>query len=147
MTTPEGKVKIWAKGQYARLFPGHWRIAPRGGPFGKAGAPDDIMCWQGSFVAIEEKSDTNPVGATERQYHQLRKIQAAGGVAAVLRGKDEERLLKVRLLAGEPVELLRLAYDRLNNLNSAYGDEDTNLLCHRIMICISRLTSTPGPRI
>lgn len=92
--TPEGSVKVWAKRQYDILFPGHWRISPRGGPFGKAGCPDDLLCWMGVFIAIEVKSLEGSVSGL--QLIALKEIQAAGGVAAVLRGKDLNKLLAIR---------------------------------------------------
>lgn len=92
--TPEGSVKVWAKKQYDVLFPGHWRVSPRGGPFGKAGCPDDLLCWMGVFVAIEVKSLEGSVSGL--QIIALKEIQAAGGVAAVLRGKDLNRLIAIR---------------------------------------------------
>lgn len=92
--TPEGAVKIWARKQYDLLFPGHWRYAPRGGPFGQAGCPDDLLCWRGVFIAIEVKSLQGDLSALQKL--ALKEIQAAGGVAAVLRGKDLPRLLAIR---------------------------------------------------
>lgn len=92
--TPEGSVKVWAKRQYDILFPGHWRVSPRGGPFGKAGCPDDLLCWQGVFIAIEVKSLEGEVSGLQKL--ALKEIQTAGGVAAILRGKDLNRLLAIR---------------------------------------------------
>jgi len=92
--TPEGSVKVWAKRQYDILFPGHWRVSPRGGPFGKAGCPDDLLCWMGVFIAIEVKSLEGSVSGL--QLIALKEIQAAGGVAAVLRGKDLNKLIAIR---------------------------------------------------
>lgn len=92
--TPEGKVKAWAIRQYEIVFPGHWRIAPRGGPFGKAGAGDHILCWRGVFIMIEIKADEGVVSAL--QMVQLKKVQQAGGIAAVLRGKDLTKLTAIR---------------------------------------------------
>lgn len=92
--TPEGSVKVWAKKQYDILFPGHWRVSPRGGPFGKAGCPDDLICWMGIFIAIEIKSLEG--SASGLQMLALKEIQAAGGVAAILRGKDLNKLLAIR---------------------------------------------------
>lgn len=92
--TPEGSVKVWARKQYDILFPGHWRVSPRGGPFGKAGCPDDLLCWMGIFIAIEVKSLEGEVSALQKL--SLKEIQAAGGVAAILRGKDLNRLLAIR---------------------------------------------------
>lgn len=103
--TPEGSVKVWAKKQYDILFPGHWRVSPRGGPFGKAGCPDDLLCWMGIFIAIEIKSLEGSVSGL--QIIALKEIQAAGGVAAVLRGKDLNRLLAIRDAVMKKVEQCR----------------------------------------
>lgn len=107
MTTPEGKVKAWAIRQYDLVFPGHWRIAPRGGPFGKSGAGDHIICWRGIFIMIEIKSDEGSV--TDLQLIQLRRVQQAFGIAAVLRGKDLAKLHRIREAAmGIYTMLMRL---------------------------------------
>ena len=101
--TPEGKVKLWARQQYSVLFPGHWRVSPRGGPFGKAGCPDDILCWNGIFIAIEVKADGGEVSAL--QHLALKEIGEAGGVAAVLRGKSMSRLLAIKAAAETKMKL------------------------------------------
>lgn len=92
--TPEGKVKAWARQWYKDNLPDHWRVSPRGGPFGKAGCPDDLLCWMGVFIAVEIKADNGELSAL--QLANLRLIQKAGGVAAVLRGRDESRLIAVK---------------------------------------------------
>jgi len=97
VTTPEGKVKDWARRQYDVFFPGHWRVSPRGGPFGKAGTPDDLICWRGVFIAIEIKSDEGD--PTPLQVLALKQIRDAGGVAAVLRGKDIKRMQAIQAAA------------------------------------------------
>lgn len=95
--TPEGKVKQWCRkkdGAFDHFFPGHVRVSPRGGPFGQSGVADDILCWQGVFVAIEIKSiDGNP---TALQLDFLKDVVNAGGVGAVLRGRDVIRLSVIR---------------------------------------------------
>ena len=104
VSTPEGKVKIWLHRQLDWLMPDHWRVAPRGGPFGKGGCPDDLICWRGLFIAIEAKAEDGDL--TALQEANLRKIAAAGGLAAVLRGKDTDRLLAIRDLALKMTEHL-----------------------------------------
>lgn len=94
MSTAEGKVKYKLDKWLNERMPGHWKVKPRGGPFGKAGCPDYLICWQGVFIAIEVKSDMGQ--ATAVQMLHLRLIQAAGGVAALLRGYDVPRLEAVR---------------------------------------------------
>jgi hypothetical protein len=93
--TEEGKIKVWAYEQYKTIFPGHWSYAPRGGVFGKSGTPDRLICWMGIFIAIEIKAtaDDHP---TDLQRQQLNAIAKAGGVAAVLRGKDLRKLYLIR---------------------------------------------------
>lgn len=80
------KIRDWAN----LVFPGCWRYSPRGGPFAAAGTPDELILWEGIFIAIEVKSiDGYP---TELQLKNLRDIQKAGGVAAIVRGYDKTRL-------------------------------------------------------
>jgi hypothetical protein len=92
--TPEAKVKEKIKRWLDLHMPGHWRVMPRGGPFGKAGCPDILICWKGIFIAIEVKASDGVL--SHLQLMSLQKIQAAGGVAAVVRGFDESRLIAVR---------------------------------------------------
>ena len=93
MTTPEGSVKTWLKRQLDLRLPGHWRIMPRGGPFGKAGTGDIVLVYKGVPAMIEVKSDQGE--ATPLQMNSLRQFQAAGGVAALIKGKDEDRLAHI----------------------------------------------------
>ena len=98
MTTPEGKVKQWCRrkdGAFDTIFPGHVRVSPRGGPFAQTGVADDILCWRGVFIAIEVKAtiDDHP---TKLQLEFLKDVVSAGGVGAVLKGKDVDRLRAIR---------------------------------------------------
>lgn len=105
--TPEGKVKTWCRrrgGAFDVVFPGHVRVSPRGGPFGQTGVADDILCWRGVFIAIEVKHDTGV--ATPLQIKFLKEVIAAGGVGAVLKGKDMARLYAIRDAALEKVNEL-----------------------------------------
>jgi hypothetical protein len=94
MATPEGKVKIKIDKWLDENLPGNWRVKPRGGPFGKGGCPDILICWKGIFIAIEVKADDGT--ATDLQMVQLRKIAQAGGVAALVKGFDLEKLALVK---------------------------------------------------
>ena len=97
MTTPEGKVKQWCRrkgGAFDEFFPGHKRVSPRGGPFAANGVCDDILCWRSIFVAIEVKPDDGH--ATKLQIEFLKEVIDAGGVGAVLKGKDLTRLAHIR---------------------------------------------------
>lgn len=97
--TPEGKVKRWLygdkrkPGRLPNLFPGAYVYKPPGGMFGQAGAPDCFFLWRGVFVAIEVKAEGIP--GTELQLRRLRTIIAAGGVGAVVSGKDERKLMAI----------------------------------------------------
>lgn len=95
--TPEGKAKLKIRQWYKDNLPGHWRVSPRGGPFGKAGCPDDLLCWRGIFIAIEIKSDEGE--PTALQIANLKQISAAGGIAAIVRGYDVRRLEAIKAAA------------------------------------------------
>ena len=99
MATPESKVKLKIDKWLDANMPDHWKVKPRGGPYGKAGCPDILICWRGIFVAIEVKSDVGE--PTALQIMNLKMIQKAGGVAALVRGFDVARLeaIKTRVLA------------------------------------------------
>jgi hypothetical protein len=88
--TPEGKVKAWLKRKTDAAWPEAYTYSPPGGMFGQGGAPDRLYFWKGVFIVIEVKAtkDNEP---TQLQLKRLRHIAGQGGVAAVLRGKDEER--------------------------------------------------------
>jgi len=97
MATPENKAKRKNQQWLEIHMPGHVRVAPRGGPFGQAGVSDWLICWMGVFIALEVKSDDGQ--PTPLQMVFLKKIQKAGGIAAVIRGYDPARLEAVRVLA------------------------------------------------
>lgn len=107
MATPESKVKRKVHEWLAINMPDHWRVSPRGGPFGKQGCPDDIICWHGFFIAIEEKAMDGT--ATDMQLAQLKLIIRAGGVAAIVRGYDVARLNRIRDLILKKVAILKAA--------------------------------------
>ena len=110
--TPEAKVKVKIKRWYADNLPDHWRVSPRGGPFGKQGCADDIICWLGFFIAVEVKSESGELSAM--QLKGLQDVQKAGGVAAVVRGFDEDRLLTIKELVLQKHRALQLGQDTLN---------------------------------
>lgn len=64
-----------------------------GGMYGSAGIPDIICCYQGRFYGFEVKTETGT--ATGLQKAVIRKINAAGGTAAIVRSVDDvRRILK-----------------------------------------------------
>lgn len=96
-TTPEGRAKVKIRKWVDDNLPNSWRVAPRGGPFGKIGCPDDLICWMGVFIGMEIKSsDGTP---SEAQLVQLKLIRAAGGVAAVVYGYDVDKLNRIKQAA------------------------------------------------
>jgi hypothetical protein len=107
--TPEGKVKQWCRkpgGAFDVFFPGHVRVSPRGGPFAQTGVADDILCWYGIFIAIEVKATIND-RPTALQLKFLKDVISAGGVGAVLKGRDTSKLQVIRDRVLEKVDGLR----------------------------------------
>lgn len=66
-----------------------------GGSFGAAGIPDLIVCYRGRFIAFEVKTVKGKL--TVLQAITIRKIQSAGGIAAVVRSVDEARAVIAKL--------------------------------------------------
>lgn len=99
--TPEGKVKEWLMIQIKRRY-GHlavWAYAPPGGTFGTAGTMDRLLLIEsgdgapGVFVAIETKAEGRSLTPLQRK--RLRDVDAAGGVAASLIGRDFLKLNRI----------------------------------------------------
>lgn len=111
--TPEGKVKVKIKRWYEQNLPGHWRVSPRGGPFGKAGTGDDVICYLGFFVMIEVKSDDGQL--TGLQTNCLNAVAKAGGVAAVVKGFDVERLFVIKSMVDEKHAAMVRGLDAVQN--------------------------------
>lgn len=59
--------------------------------FTQAGVPDLLCCYKGRFIALEIKSDKGK--ASELQLYNVRKINAAGGMALVLFPKDFDKFV------------------------------------------------------
>lgn len=102
--TPEGKVKTWLYGTKARpgvlfqFFPGAYVYKPPGGMYGRSGTADCLLCWRGIFVAIEIKAAPEDGGSepTALQLKALKEVREAGGVSAVLKGRDLRKLGLIR---------------------------------------------------
>jgi len=107
MATPEGKVKAQTVRSYKKLWPTCWHYKPPGGAFGVAGVPDHIFCVPyvvrpedvgktiGRFVAIEDKAEKGKL--TKMQVVQIDAINAAGGLAFVVRGVESCKKLFEKL--------------------------------------------------
>lgn len=72
---------------YLKSLPGCFCWKEHGGMYGTAGIPDIICCYDGRFYGFEVKTDTGR--PTALQEAVIRKIRAAGGIAAVVRSTDE----------------------------------------------------------
>lgn len=83
-TTPEGKVKKQVRKVLDDL--GAYYVMPVTGGYGKQGAPDFLVCLNGSFFGIETKAGKGKL--TTLQEINLKKIIEAGGVALVVREVD-----------------------------------------------------------
>lgn len=92
--TPEAKVKIFIDKYMKDNFEGIWRYAPPGGMYGNAGMPDRVYLWNGIFIAIEAKAEGN--SPTKSQWMQLNHVAQQGGVAAVVVGKDINKMNKIK---------------------------------------------------
>ena len=80
--------------QYLRSLPDTFCWKEHGGMYGQAGIPDIICCISGRFVAFEVKTSTGVL--SKLQDVTIRKIQAAGGIAHVVRSVEEvEDILKM----------------------------------------------------
>lgn len=71
-----------------------WYYSPMAGQFGNAGVPDHLYLWKGIFIVIEAKVEGN--SPTALQWKHLKHIARQGGVAAVVTGKDLDKMVKIR---------------------------------------------------
>lgn len=58
-----------------------------GGPYGTKGIPDIICCWRGHLFGFEVKTDKGK--PTKLQEAVLKKINAAGGTALIVRSVED----------------------------------------------------------
>lgn len=77
--------------RYLKALPGCFAWKEHGGMYGTAGIPDVICCFGGRFYGFEVK--TNVGRSTDLQKATIRKIQAAGGTALIVRSVDEVRVI------------------------------------------------------
>jgi hypothetical protein len=71
---------------YLRARGGFW-VKIHGSPFQVAGIPDILGCYQGRFCAFEVKRDITGRPSPLQRY-TMKKIRAAGGVAALIHSVD-----------------------------------------------------------
>lgn len=88
--TPEGKVKKQVRLVLDRL--GAYYVMPVTGGYGKQGAPDFLVCYQGKFFGIETKAGKGKTTALQEM--NLKHIRDAGGVALVVYEDDVPMLVE-----------------------------------------------------
>lgn len=99
-TTPEGKVKDAVRKVLHVL--GAYYVMPVTGGYGRQGAPDFLVCYEGKFFGIECKAGKGKT--TALQDLNLQQIGAAGGFAMVIREDDVAGLgERMKQLIGEIV--------------------------------------------
>ena len=81
--------------EYLKTLPECFFWKEHGGQFGTGGMPDIIACYKGKFVAFEVKTETGKVSILQRV--TIRRIQAAGGIAEVVRSVDDARAVIQKL--------------------------------------------------
>ena len=101
--TPEAKVKEFVKKQMKTKYPDAWYYSPPGGMFGKAGVPDLFYLYKGVFIAIECKADSNSI-VSALQKKALIALTGQGAVAAIIRGKDQDKMQKIFAAIDEKIK-------------------------------------------
>lgn len=79
--TPETKLKVAVLNYLKSLGKDIWFFKVAGGPFQMPGIPDIVGCYKGTLFGIEVKSAKGK--PTDRQVHEIEKINRAGGSAGV----------------------------------------------------------------
>lgn len=94
VVTAEGKVKIFVRKFMNTNFPGIFYYSPMGGAFGKSGMPDHIYLFKGILIGIEIKADGGRLSQLQEQ--TLKQMAAQGALCAVVYGKDEAKMNKIK---------------------------------------------------
>lgn len=93
--TPESKVKTWTDKQIVNMFAERFKFMPVPSRWGGKGIPDIIYCINGKFVAVETKAKAG-MEPTPLQAKRMSEINAAGGLAICMDGKNESVLDTIR---------------------------------------------------
>lgn len=100
MATPEGRVKDKFKRWMKKTFPTSWVFMPVQMGYGEHGVPDFLCCVPltirpehvgktiGTFVGVEAKAQKGKLSG--HQQTQIDRIQAASGLAFVIKGVSDE---------------------------------------------------------
>ena len=110
MGTPEGKVKTFIDTRMKTWFPAAFKYSPPGlGRFGKNGMPDRLWFIRAtSTVCIPVAIEAKALGEkpTLLQTRTLERLRDLGVLAAVVIGKDEQRM---EMIYNEILRRIRLA--------------------------------------
>ena len=82
--------------RFLSALPDTWWCKHHGSPFSRRGVPDLLVCFRGAFFAFEVKQPTGK--ATASQVLQIRRINEAGGVAAIVTSVDEVRTVMQKVI-------------------------------------------------
>jgi hypothetical protein len=93
--TPETKLKVRILKYLASFGKDIWFFKVAGGPFQMPGVPDIIGCYRGKMFGIEAKSKSGK--PTDRQLHEIEKINAAGGVAGLAYSLEDAQAIMEKL--------------------------------------------------
>ncbi len=93
-TEKQLQARVWKA--VIELRPEAWLFHPVGGPFQVPGVPDLLMCIDGMFIGMElkfphpgESTEHARARATPQQRSQIKRINAAGGMAGVVTSVEE----------------------------------------------------------
>lgn len=94
---------------------GAYHVKYFGCGFTQAGVPDLLACIQGRFVGIEVKADNGR--PSPLQIHNLKQIQASGGIGVLVYPKDYEALKRLiqTLLSCENDEKIHLVLSQFTH--------------------------------
>jgi len=82
-TTPEGKLKRKCRNWLRKNNMCFFQVLSTS----SGGCPDDLLCYAGTFIGVEYKSDTGQPDA--RQLVMIDRIKKWGGYACIIRSLDE----------------------------------------------------------
>jgi pantoate kinase len=87
-STPEAKVKK----QIRKILDeaGAYYAMPIGTGYGNSGVPDFLICFNGSFIAVEAKAGAGKTTALQESH--LSRIRSSGGTALVINEQNIDQL-------------------------------------------------------
>ena len=90
-----------------------------GGGYTRNGVPDLLVCCKGIFLGVELKASNGR--PSELQLHELRMINAAGGIAILLYPDDLNTFKNlIRAISAEKYEMAYACLDKFNERMKTY---------------------------